>query len=128
MISAIIFLNEKGEIVLVRNYRGDVSRSSTEAFRNAIIVKKNTKFPIVQIGRISFAYIREKDVYVVAVSRGNVNAAVVFEALSRLVIVFKSYFGGVFDEDAISKQYGLIYELLDGLNSKMYYYIILRML
>lgn len=43
-IGAILFLYEKGENILVRNYRGDVYRSSTEAFSNAIIVKKNTKY------------------------------------------------------------------------------------
>ncbi|KAH7815993.1 Adaptor protein complex 2 (AP-2), mu subunit [Monocercomonoides exilis] len=113
MISAIIFLNEKGDSVLVRNYRGDVRRSSSEAFRNAIIVKKNTKFPIVQIGTATFFWIRESNVYIVACANKEVNAAVVFESLHRLVNVFKAYFLGTFNEDTINRQSGLIYELLD---------------
>ncbi|KAA6401587.1 MAG: putative AP-2 complex subunit mu [Streblomastix strix] len=113
MITAILFLNEKGEIVLVRNYRGDIRRSTAEAFRNAIIVKKETKQPIVQIQKSTFFYIRENNIYVVACANGNVNATVIFESLYKLVAAFKAYFGGVFDEDAIQKQYGLIYELMD---------------
>lgn len=30
--------------------------------------------------------------------------------------LFKSYFGGAFDEDAIRNNFVLIYELLDGMN------------
>ena len=153
MISAIIFLNQKGETVLVRNYRGDIRflfflnntyfsihifflipilithsfcnlsihvtfrRSTSEAFRNAIIVKKNTKFPLVQIGKACFFYIREGNLYLAACSNLNCNASVVFETLHRMVEVFKSYFDGEFNETILFKNAGLIYELLDGLPS-----------
>jgi hypothetical protein len=92
-----------------------ISRSSAEAFRNAIIVKKNTKFPIVQIGTASFFWIRESNVYIAACANRDVNAAIVFEALHRLVTVFKAYFLGVFNEEKVNRFSGLIFELLDGL-------------
>lgn len=34
--------------------------------------------------------------------------------LEQAVALFKSYFGGAFDEDAIRNNFVLIYELLDG--------------
>lgn len=34
--------------------------------------------------------------------------------LPQAVALFKSYFGGAFDEDAIRNNFVLIYELLDG--------------
>lgn len=34
--------------------------------------------------------------------------------LYQAVALFKSYFGGAFDEDAIRNNFVLIYELLDG--------------
>ena len=33
----------------------------------------------------------------------------------QAVVLFKSYFGGNFDEDAIRNNFVLIYELLDGI-------------
>ncbi|KAK2959518.1 putative AP-2 complex subunit mu [Blattamonas nauphoetae] len=113
MISAILFYNEKGEVILLRNFRGDIRKSTSEAFRQKILAKKDTKFPIVQLGRVTFFYIRVEDVYIVACTGGNCNAAVVFESLYKLVEVFKSYFGGLFNEDTIKKHFPLMYELID---------------
>lgn len=100
-------------------------RASSEAFRNAIIVKKNTKFPIVQIGRATFFWIREGNLYICACSGKCCNAAVVFEVLHRLIDVFKAYFHGGFSEQIICENAGLIYELLDGLKFfiKIYMYV-----
>jgi hypothetical protein len=36
----------------------------------------------------------------------------------QAVALFKSYFGGAFDEDAIRNNFVLIYELLDGIKLK----------
>ena len=48
-----------------------------------------------------------------AVTKGNANAALVFEFLYRLVGLGKSYFGK-FDEEAVKSNFVLVYELLDG--------------
>jgi len=57
---------------------------------------------------------REQNVFFAAVTRTNVNCALVFEVLYRLCDVFKSYFG-VIDEATIRNNFVLLYELLDGL-------------
>jgi hypothetical protein len=36
----------------------------------------------------------------------------------QAVALFKSYFGGAFDEDAVRNNFVLIYELLDGIHLK----------
>jgi len=38
----------------------------------------------------------------------------------QAVQLFKSYFGGAFDEDAIRNNFVLIYELLDGSSLRLY--------
>ena len=48
-----------------------------------------------------------------AVTKGNANAALVFEFLYRLVGLGKAYFGK-FDEEAVKNNFVLVYELLDG--------------
>ena len=96
-------------------------RSSVEAFKHAIIVKKNTKFPIVQIGSANFLWIRDHGIYVCACCPSRCNAASVFEVLYRLIEVFKAYFKGEFDEPTILRSSGLMLELLDGLRSAFLY-------
>ena len=46
-------------------------------------------------------------------TKGNANAALVFEFLYRLVGLGKAYFGK-FDEEAVKNNFVLVYELLDG--------------
>jgi len=114
MISAIFFMNQKGEVLISRIYRDDISRGVANAFRLEVIGhSKDTRSPIKNIGSTSFMYIRVGGIYVVAVSRQNVDASMVFEVLYRVVEIFRSYFDGNFDEDAIRNHFVLTYELLD---------------
>lgn len=131
MISAIFFMNQKGEVLISRIYRDDIrsvriflctftyrlttnSRGVANAFRLEVIGSKDVRSPIKNISSTSFMYIKSGGIYVVAVSRQNVDASMVFEVLTRVVEIFKAYFDGHFDEDAIRNNFVLIYELLDG--------------
>jgi len=58
-------------------------------------------------------HIRNENTFIVAVTRQNVNVALVFEFLYKFVSIGKSYFAK-FDEDTIKDNYVLVYELLDG--------------
>jgi len=114
MISAIFFMNQKGEVLISRIYRDDISRGVANAFRLEVIgVSKDVRSPIKNIGSTSFMYIKTGGIYVVAVSRQNVDAAMVFEVLNCIVDIFKSYFEGNFDEEGIRNHFVLTYELLD---------------
>lgn len=59
-------------------------------------------------------HVRHNNLYLVAVTASNVNAAMVFEFLFRSVDVLKSYFS-IVDEDGIRNNIFLIYELMDEL-------------
>jgi AP-2 complex subunit mu-1 len=48
-----------------------------------------------------------------AVTKQNVNAAMVFEFLLKIIDVMQSYFGKISEEN-IKNNFVLIYELLDG--------------
>ena len=51
--------------------------------------------------------------WIVACSQQNINAALVFELLNKVVDVFQSYFDDLTDEN-IKNNFVLVYELLDG--------------
>ncbi|KAK1223099.1 sporulation-induced protein [Marasmius sp. AFHP31] len=53
------------------------------------------------------------NLYVVAVTKNNANAALVFEFCYRFINISKSYFGKI-DEESIKNNFVLIYELIDG--------------
>lgn len=64
------------------------------------------------LGSTSFLHVRHENLYIVAIVRSNVDAAMVFEFLYKLVELGKSYFNKL-DEEAVKSNFGLVYELLD---------------
>ncbi|EAL68755.1 hypothetical protein ACTFIW_004107 [Dictyostelium discoideum] len=112
MISALFLMNGKGEVLISRIYRDDISRGVANAFRLEVIGSQETRSPVKLIGSTSFMYIKVGNIYIVGVSRQNVNACMVFEVLHQLVDIFKSYFDNL-DEDSIRNNFVLVYELLD---------------
>jgi AP-2 complex subunit mu-1 len=75
-LSALFLINSKGEIVLFRLYRDDVTLSAANAFRLQVIAAKEagSAAPVRSIEGNSFLYIRHKDMFFVAVTRSNANA------------------------------------------------------
>lgn len=65
------------------------------------------------MGSTSFFHVRHENLYIVAVTKWNANAALIFEFCYRVVNIGRSYFGK-FDEEAVKNNFVLIYELLDG--------------
>ncbi|KAE8677558.1 AP-2 complex subunit mu [Hibiscus syriacus] len=103
--SAIYFLNLRGDVLINRLYRDDVGPH--------LRTKELGTCPVRQIGGFSFFYTRISNVYIVIVVSSKANIACAFKFVDEAVALFKSYFGGTFDEDAIRNNFVLIYELLD---------------
>lgn len=75
MLSAIFLINQKGEIIIFRLYRDDVSLTAANTFRLSVIASKETgSEPVRLIDGNTFMYIRHKDMFFVAVTRTNSNA------------------------------------------------------
>eukprot|EP00602_Paraphysomonas_sp_CaronLab_P004894 CAMPEP_0185026496 /NCGR_PEP_ID=MMETSP1103-20130426/10790_1 /TAXON_ID=36769 /ORGANISM="Paraphysomonas bandaiensis, Strain Caron Lab Isolate" /LENGTH=383 /DNA_ID=CAMNT_0027560099 /DNA_START=185 /DNA_END=1336 /DNA_ORIENTATION=- len=62
---------------------------------------------------VTFMYIRHSNIYLVAATRGNPNAAMVLEYLLQKVRIMKSYLGEDFNDESVQGSFTLIYELLD---------------
>eukprot|EP01138_Halocafeteria_seosinensis_P015897 gb/GECG01016223.1/.p1 GENE.gb/GECG01016223.1/~~gb/GECG01016223.1/.p1 ORF type:complete len:460 (+),score=37.21 gb/GECG01016223.1/:1-1380(+) len=115
MISGLFFVNQRGDVILSRLYRDDVSTSAAAAFRVQVITNKNTgsSAPVRSIEGNTFLYTRHKDIFLVAVTRSNANSIMVFRFLYAMVEVLKGYFGPDFDEESLRDNFTLVYELLD---------------
>jgi len=115
MISAVLILNARGHVLISRAYRDDVDpRSIASAFRSQIIATKvSDRSPVKTIGSVSFMFVRYEEMFLLAVTKLNSNASLVFEFLYKLIEIFKAYFDGKLTEDSLRENFSLVYELLD---------------
>ncbi|RZF42461.1 hypothetical protein LSTR_LSTR013225 [Laodelphax striatellus] len=113
MIGGLFVYNHKGEVLISRVYRDDIGRNAVDAFRvNVIHARQQVRSPVTNIARTSFFHIKRANIWLAAATKQNVNAAMVFEFLLKVIDVMQSYFGKI-SEDNIKNNFVLIYELLD---------------
>merc|ERR1711871_796696 len=111
--SAVFILDAKGKIIINRNYRGDVPMTVAERFANYIAETEEEDLrPVVHENGVTFVYVKYNNLYLLAVTKRNANAAVIVLFLYRLVQVFKNYFKEL-EEESIRDNFVIIYELLD---------------
>ena len=114
MITGLLFLNQKAELIISRMYRTSfAAKTVADTFRTQVLGAKDFgRSPVKFFGGQSFMFIKHTNVYIVAASEGNAQVAITFQFLHTLVGVLKTYFGTI-DEDSIRNNFVLIYELLD---------------
>ena len=86
---------------------------------NVIHARQQVRSPVTNIARTSFFHIKRSNIWLAAVTKQNVNAAMVFEFLLKMVEVMQSYFGKITEEN-VKNNFVLIYEILDG-KSKLHF-------
>ncbi|KAI9894469.1 MAG: hypothetical protein M1814_003227 [Vezdaea aestivalis] len=112
MLSGILIFNQKGENLIFRAFRNDCRPRLADVFRIQVISNAQVRSPILTLGSTTFSHVKHENIYIVAVTKSNANAALIFEFLYRLIGLGKSYFTK-FNEDAVKSNFVLVYELLD---------------
>ncbi|OQD68477.1 hypothetical protein PENDEC_c035G04363 [Penicillium decumbens] len=115
MASAIFFLDLKGKTLLARNYRGDIPMSAVDKFPVLLSDAEEESSavpPCFSNEGINYLYIRHSNLYILALTKRNTNAAEILLFLHKLVEVFTEYFK-VLEEESIRDNFVVIYELLD---------------
>jgi AP-1 complex subunit mu len=114
--SAIFILDARGKTLISRDFRGDLPMSSVSEFKKRVVEASDdtflTPFVHVEDKGYTFVYIRHNNIYLVAATRRNSNAAMILAFLYKLVDVFTDYFRHV-QEESIRDNFVVIYELLD---------------
>jgi len=113
MLSGILVFNQKGENLIFRAFRPDCRPRLADIFRIQVISNAQVRSPILTLGSTTFSHVKHENIYIVAVTKNNANAAIVFEFVYRLIGWWRQYFRK-FDEDAVKNNFVLVYELLDG--------------
>ena len=89
MLSGVLLFNQKGELLILRAFRQDMRPRLADVFRIQVISNAQIRSPILTLGSTTFSHIKNDNIYVVGVSKGNVNSALVFEFLYKLEIFIR---------------------------------------
>ncbi|RSH77619.1 AP-1 complex subunit mu-1 [Apiotrichum porosum] len=115
MASLVAILDVKGKSLIQRSYRDDVPTSYVERFIPLVLDMEEenvTVQPCFSDEGINYMHIRHNNLYLLAMSKRNSNAAEIILFLHRLVSVLTEYFKEV-EEESIRDNFVIIYELLD---------------
>ncbi|TDZ16043.1 AP-2 complex subunit mu [Colletotrichum orbiculare MAFF 240422] len=106
MLSGILIFNQKGENLIFRAFRNDCRPRLADVFRIQVISNSQVRSPILTLGSTTFSHVKHENIYLVAITKSNANAALVFEFLYRLIGLGRGYFGK-FDEEAVKNNFVL---------------------
>uniref|UniRef100_A0A1I8HK40 MHD domain-containing protein n=1 Tax=Macrostomum lignano TaxID=282301 RepID=A0A1I8HK40_9PLAT len=102
--SAVYILDSKGKVLISRNYRGDICMSVIEKFMPLLMDREEegSVQPVLPCEDVFFMYIKHSNVYIVATTKKNANAGLVFSFLYKDL-----------EEESIRDNFVIVYELLD---------------
>ncbi|KNA23466.1 hypothetical protein SOVF_024590 [Spinacia oleracea] len=113
--SALYLLDIKGRVLIWRDFRGDVSAVEAERFFTNLLQKQDdviSQGPVIYEKGVTYMFVQHKNLYLMAASRQNCNAASLLLFLHRVVQVFNHYFEE-FEEESLRDNFVVVYELLD---------------
>ena len=112
--SIIYILDQKGKVIICRDYRGDIEPGVIDKFMTLYMDREeeNALTPIIHSTDATFIHVRHSNLIFVTVSRGNVNVALAVAFLYKMIEVFVEYFKDV-EEESVRDNFVIIYELLD---------------
>ncbi|KAH9441648.1 hypothetical protein Pst134EA_032731 [Puccinia striiformis f. sp. tritici] len=116
MASLVAICDLKGKSLIQRSYRDDVLPATVEKFMpNLLEMEENdvsSVTPCFTVAGINYMYIRHNNLYLIALSKRNSNAAEILTFLHKLAQVLSEYFKEL-EEESIRDNFVIIYELLD---------------
>ncbi|XP_073510286.1 AP-1 complex subunit mu-2 [Phyllobates terribilis] len=112
--SAVFILDLKGKPLICRNYKGDINMMEIDHFMPLVVQREEegNLTPLLVHGKVHFLWIKHSNLYLVALTNKNANAALVYSFLYKVVEVFTEYFKEL-EEESIRDNFVIVYELLD---------------
>ncbi|KAM5381803.1 hypothetical protein ACJZ2D_002793 [Fusarium nematophilum] len=83
MLSGVLIFNQKGENLIFRAFRNDCRPRLADVFRIQVISNAQVRSPILTLGSTTFSHVKHENIYLVAITKSNANAALVFESLAN---------------------------------------------
>jgi len=103
----------KGRHIISRNYRGDLPHNIPQRFISKLLDEDESNVkPVIEDEGLSYIYFRHNNLYLMAASDINCNAAMILLFLHKLIGIFEDYFQEL-EEESIRDNFIIVYELLD---------------
>lgn len=117
MASIVAIVDIKGKSLIQRTFRDDVPVAAVERFLPQLLDMEeeaggSAVAPCFTSEGVNYMFIRHNNLYLVALSRRNSNAAELLLFLHKLASVLEEYFKEL-EEESIRDNFVIIYELLD---------------
>lgn len=114
MLSSLMIVNLRGDVLVYREYSDAVKRLEFNEFSTYLLSTKGLKEnPIIYFQGTSYFYIKQKDLFVIVSTKANPNAAMIFQFLYQFLNICKAYFATELNDSTVRKNFVIIYELLD---------------
>lgn len=112
MLSQLFILSPRGDVIIRKDFLGDVQRNSAETFY------RHCRFwdgdegapPVFAVDGVTYLHTKEGGLQILGTTRQNVSPSLYLEFLRRLCTIIKDYCGMI-NEDAVRKNFALIYEV-----------------
>ncbi|CRH00063.1 AP-4 complex subunit mu, putative [Plasmodium relictum] len=112
VISQFYILSPRGDTIINRDFRGDITKGSAEIFFRNVKLYKGDAPPLFYLNGINFTYLKNNSLYFVLTSLFNISPSYLIELLNRLLKIFKDFCGQI-TEEIIRMNFILIYEIID---------------
>jgi len=111
---SLFILNNAGEIIIEKHYRGLMNRSVCDQFWIEVLKYKDPKEakPVISISKWYLIHVQHNTLFFLAVLQSEAPPLQVIEGLNSVVEVFKHYMSEI-TEDSIKDQFVPVYQLLD---------------
>jgi AP-4 complex subunit mu-1 len=112
MISQLMVLSPRGDVIILKDFKGNVSKSSPEVLFRTVASGKDAARPVFCIDGTNYAYINAGNLYWGVTTRENASPSLLIEILNRLFWIVNDYVGHV-SEESVRRNFVLVYELVD---------------
>lgn len=112
MLSQLFVLSARGDIIITRDFRGDLVKSTNEIFFRKFKLWDGEPPPVFSVEGVNFMHVKRNALFFVGTTTENISPSYVFDMILNLIRVIKDYCG-VLTEESIRKNFILVYELID---------------
>lgn len=113
-ISQLFILSLRGDTIIYRDFRKEINKGINEVFFHKVnfFESEEQAPPIFNVDGINFIYVKKSDLYIVLATLSNFSSSYYLEILESFMKLIRDYCG-VLSEEAIRKNFVLIYEIID---------------
>jgi AP-3 complex subunit mu len=114
MINSFFLLNNTGEVLIEKHWRGVTSRQVCDFFWDEVnkYETKDEMPPVIATSKHYLISIYRADVFLLVTSTGETNPLSAMEFLHRVFDILEEYFGNV-EEATIKENFATVYQLLE---------------